>query len=62
MGIQNYDLIIIINGGQLLPEQFNSDTEMIVLQNKNNISGINIDTIPGLVMSLDGKIIIHKKP
>lgn len=50
------------NWGLLMPQQFNSQTQMIILQNKKNLSGINIDTIPGLVMSLNKTIIIHKKP
>ena len=45
-----------------MPNKFNTDTDMIIFQNKNNISGINIDVIPGFVMTLDGKIIIHKQP
>ena len=35
---------------------------MVIVQVKDKVFGTNLDVIPGLVMSLDGKIMIHRKP
>ena len=48
--------------GELKPEKYKTDTDMVIVQVKDKVFGTNLDTIPGLVMSLDGKIMIHRKP
>lgn len=48
--------------GKLIPKKYNTDSNMVIIQTKDKVLGTNLDTIPGLVMSLDGKIIIHRKP
>ena len=47
---------------ELKPEQYKTDSDMVIVQVKDKVLGTNLDTIPGLVMSLDAKIIIHRKP
>lgn len=48
--------------GRLEPEQYKTDSDMVIVQVKDKVFGTNLDVIPGLVMSLDGKIMIHRKP